>query len=101
VSPPGWREPMLAVLTDDRFSDPAWLYERKLDGVRAIAGRDRGGVTLWSRNHKAMNASYPELAKALAAFLFGSEDALIQLDMSEFQDKHTVSRLVGAPPGYV
>ena len=42
-----------------------------------------------------------ELAKALAEFLFGDEDALIQLDMSEFSEKHTASRLFGAPPGYV
>jgi ATP-dependent Clp protease ATP-binding subunit ClpC len=42
-----------------------------------------------------------ELAKALAAFLFGDESALIQLDMSEYMEKHTVSRLVGSPPGYV
>ena len=42
-----------------------------------------------------------ELAKALAEFLFDDEDALIQLDMSEFAEKHTVSRLFGAPPGYV
>ncbi len=42
-----------------------------------------------------------ELAKALAEFLFGSEDALISFDMSEFMEKHTVSKLVGAPPGYV
>jgi len=42
-----------------------------------------------------------ELTKALASFLFGSEDALVQLDMSEFMERHSVSRLVGAPPGYV
>jgi len=42
-----------------------------------------------------------ELAKALAEFLFGDEDALIQLDMSEYSEKHTASRLFGAPPGYV
>jgi ATP-dependent Clp protease ATP-binding subunit ClpC len=42
-----------------------------------------------------------ELAKALAEFMFGSEEALLQLDMSEFMVRHTVSRLVGAPPGYV
>ena len=42
-----------------------------------------------------------ELAKALAEFLFGSEEALLQLDMSEFMERHTVARLVGAPPGYV
>lgn len=42
-----------------------------------------------------------ELAKALATYLFNKEDALIRIDMSEYQEKHTVSRLVGAPPGYV
>jgi ATP-dependent Clp protease ATP-binding subunit ClpC len=42
-----------------------------------------------------------ELAKALAEFMFGTEEALLQLDMSEFMERHTVSRLVGAPPGYV
>jgi ATP-dependent Clp protease ATP-binding subunit ClpC len=42
-----------------------------------------------------------ELVRALAEFMFGSEDALIRLDMSEFMEKHTVARLVGAPPGYV
>ncbi len=41
------------------------------------------------------------LAKALAEFMFGTEDALVQIDMSEYMEKHTVSRLVGAPPGYV
>jgi len=42
-----------------------------------------------------------ELTKALAEFMFGSEDALIQIDMSELMERHSVSRLVGAPPGYV
>ena len=42
-----------------------------------------------------------ELAKALAEFLFDDEDALISLDMSEYGEKHTVSRLFGAPPGFV
>jgi ATP-dependent Clp protease ATP-binding subunit ClpC len=42
-----------------------------------------------------------ELARALAEFLFGSEDALVRIDMSEYSERHTVSRLVGAPPGYV
>ncbi|MGD0806419.1 MAG: ATP-dependent Clp protease ATP-binding subunit [Anaerolineales bacterium] len=42
-----------------------------------------------------------ELTKALAEFMFGSEEAMIQLDMSEFTERHTVSRLVGAPPGYI
>lgn len=42
-----------------------------------------------------------ELARALAVALFGDETAMIRLDMSEYMEKHTVSRLVGAPPGYV
>ena len=42
-----------------------------------------------------------ELAKALAAFLFDNEEALVRMDMSEYMEKHTVSRLIGAPPGYV
>ncbi len=42
-----------------------------------------------------------ELAKALAEFMFGSEDAMLQIDMSEYMDENTVSRLIGAPPGYV
>jgi len=42
-----------------------------------------------------------ELAKALAEFMFDSEDAMTRVDMSEFQERHTVSRLIGAPPGYV
>jgi ATP-dependent Clp protease ATP-binding subunit ClpC len=42
-----------------------------------------------------------ELTKALASFMFGSEEAMVQLDMSEFMERHSVARLVGAPPGYV
>jgi ATP-dependent Clp protease ATP-binding subunit ClpB len=42
-----------------------------------------------------------ELCKALAAFLFDSEDALVRIDMSEYMEKHSVARLIGAPPGYV
>jgi len=42
-----------------------------------------------------------ELARALAAFLFDTEEAMVRIDMSEYQEKHTVSRLIGAPPGYI
>src|SRR3954464_11089043 len=42
-----------------------------------------------------------ELAKALAEFLFDDEHAMVRIDMSEYGEKHTVSRLVGAPPGYI
>ena len=57
---------MLATLTDRRFSDPSWLFERKLDGVRALSERDGAVVKLWSRNGKRIDGSFPELAEALA-----------------------------------
>lgn len=58
---------MLATLTDRRFSSESWLFERKLDGVRALSERDGSAVTLWSRNEKRIEGSFPELAEALAA----------------------------------
>src|SRR5437016_6346108 len=61
-----WLEPTLATLTRDRFSHRDWLFERKLDGVRVLAARKDGEPVLWSRNHKRVNASYPEVAEALA-----------------------------------
>ncbi|MEU7812722.1 non-homologous end-joining DNA ligase [Pseudonocardia sp. NPDC049154] len=57
--------PMLATLTADHFSDPGWLYERKLDGVRAVVVRDGDGTTIWSRSEKSMTGTYPEIAEAL------------------------------------
>jgi bifunctional non-homologous end joining protein LigD len=66
--PPGRAEfvaPMLATLTDDRFSDPNWMFERKLDGVRAVAVRDDAGAELYSRNRQRMGRTYPELREAL------------------------------------
>ncbi len=63
---PQWRSPTLATLTDDRFSDPDWLFERKLDGMRCLAFRDGSTVRLLSRNHKPLDDTYPELVDALA-----------------------------------
>ena len=65
MSLPGWLEPAKATLTDDRFSDPDWIFERKLDGERSLAYVDRSGVKLRSRNRKSQNARYPELVAAL------------------------------------
>lgn len=59
-------EPMKAVLTDDRFSDPAWVYERKLDGIRCVAIKGDRGVRLLSRNHLSLDARFPEVVLALA-----------------------------------
>jgi bifunctional non-homologous end joining protein LigD len=56
---------MLATLSHDTFSDPRWLYERKLDGVRSLAFRRGERLRLLSRNRKEMNDSYPELVEAL------------------------------------
>ncbi|MDG4867987.1 non-homologous end-joining DNA ligase [Guyparkeria sp. 1SP6A2] len=62
---PDWTSPMLATLTDERFSSPDWIYERKLDGERCLAFRDGHGVRLMSRNRKRLDATYPELVDAL------------------------------------
>jgi bifunctional non-homologous end joining protein LigD len=62
---PRWFEPMKAVLTDEPFSDPDWVYERKLDGVRCLAFRDGRDIRLLSRTRKPL--AYPGLAEALAA----------------------------------
>ena len=59
-------EAMKAVLTDERFSDPEWLYERKLDGIRCLAVRDGGRVRLRSRNDLSLDRRYPELVEALS-----------------------------------
>ncbi len=62
-----WLEPELATLTRDRFSDPAWMYERKLDGERCMTYRSGGQVRLMTRNQHDVSATYPELRDALAA----------------------------------
>ncbi|HZD03491.1 MAG TPA: non-homologous end-joining DNA ligase, partial [Longimicrobiales bacterium] len=62
---PRWANPMLATLTHEAFSDAAWIYERKLDGVRLLAFRRNGSVRLVSRNRKDRNATWPEIADAL------------------------------------
>ena len=59
-------DPMLAVLGDRRDFGPGWLFERKLDGMRALATRDAGDVRLLSRTGRAVRGSYPEIAEALA-----------------------------------
>jgi bifunctional non-homologous end joining protein LigD len=58
-------EPMKAVLADKPFSDPAWIFERKLDGVRCLAYREGAGVRLLSRTGRDMSRTYPELVEAL------------------------------------
>jgi bifunctional non-homologous end joining protein LigD len=62
---PDWTSPMLATLTDRRFSDPDWLFERKLDGERCLAFAKAGRVTLRSRNANDISDAYPEVVSAL------------------------------------
>src|SRR5690242_12345447 len=66
-SVPDWRAPTLATLTEKRFSDPGWIFERKFDGMRCLAFRDGDRVRLLSRNRQRLNGTYPELVDALAA----------------------------------
>ena len=58
---PGSLRPMKAILTDRRFSEAAWIFERKLDGVRCLAARHHGEVRLTSRTGRRLDRSYPEL----------------------------------------
>lgn len=63
---PEWITPMLAVLTDARFSDADWIFERKLDGVRLLVFRDGERIRLMTRNRNEVSDTYPELVEALA-----------------------------------
>ena len=60
-------EPMKAVLADTPFSDPDWIFERKLDGIRCLAIRDGSGVSLMSRTARRMNDQFPELVRRSSA----------------------------------
>ena len=64
---PTWLEPMAATLTQERFADPEWIFERKFDGIRLLAFKDEAEVRLLSRNQLAQNDSYPAIARAVAA----------------------------------
>jgi len=64
---PRWIEPMLATLTDARFSSPEWIFERKLDGVRCLVFRQQDRAGIYTRNRNPLNATYPELEEALLA----------------------------------
>jgi ATP-dependent DNA ligase len=64
---PDWLEPMAATLTDKRFSDPAWTFERKLDGIRMLAFKNGPAVRLLSRNRLSLTRNYPQVAEVLAA----------------------------------
>ncbi len=65
ADPPTGSATMKATLTDARFDDPEWIFERKLDGVRCLAVRAAGHVRLLSRNDLSLNDRYPEIAQTL------------------------------------
>ncbi|MFW6010792.1 MAG: ATP-dependent DNA ligase, partial [Gemmatimonadota bacterium] len=62
---PDWTAPMLATLHDEPFSDPGWIFERKLDGVRLLAFRQDGQARLMSRNRNDRSATWFEIRDAL------------------------------------
>src|SRR6266498_905887 len=101
TAPPDLRE------FDGRISEVRRDKESAIDAVSQAIRRTRAGL----KDPKRPSGSFiflgpsgvgkTELSRTLAEFLFGDEDALIALDMSEYMEKHTVSRLIGSPPGYI
>ena len=63
---PDWVEPMAATLTQERFTGPEWIFERKLDGIRLLAFKHGRDVRLFSRNRLPQNAAYPAVVEAIA-----------------------------------
>jgi ATP-dependent Clp protease ATP-binding subunit ClpB len=92
---------------EDRLRDRVVGQDAAVGAVAAAVRRARAGLKDPNRPIGSFLFLGPtgvgktELARALAEFLFDSDQAMIRIDMSEYQEKHTVSRLVGAPPGYV
>jgi bifunctional non-homologous end joining protein LigD len=64
---PDWVVPMAATLTQERFTGPEWIFERKLDGIRLLAFKQGRDVRLFSRNHLPQNHCYPGVAEAIAS----------------------------------
>ncbi|RRO18367.1 ATP-dependent DNA ligase [Saccharopolyspora rhizosphaerae] len=87
-----WHAPELATLTRHEFSDENWIYERKLDGVRLIAGADGREPQLWSRNRKRVDPAYPEVVDALAAQ--GASQFVVDGEVVAFEgDKTSFAKL--------
>jgi bifunctional non-homologous end joining protein LigD len=92
---PRTADAMKAVLTDDRFDDPNWIYERKLDGIRCIAIRDGEHMQLLSRNDLSENDRYPELVDALrveACQQFAIDGEVVAFEGSETSFTRLVER---------
>jgi DNA ligase D-like protein (predicted ligase) len=84
---PSWLDPQLATLTQERFSDPAWIFERKLDGERCLTFRDGQHVRLMTRNQLEVTTTYPELADALGAQQ--ADDFIIDGEVVAFDGNQT------------
>jgi len=84
---PDWLDPELATLTQGRFSDPGWIFERKLDGERCLAFSSGGQVRLMTRNQKDDTSTYPEIAGALAGQRAG--DFIVDGEIVAFADART------------
>jgi len=85
---PIWIQPMLATLTEERFSDKNWIFEKKYDGVRALAFRKGNSLQLLSRNKLSFNNSYPEvverLMKTSGNFIIDGEIVALEKGVSSF-----------------
>ncbi|MBJ7602130.1 MAG: ATP-dependent chaperone ClpB [Candidatus Dormibacteraeota bacterium] len=92
---------------EDRLHDRVVAQDEAVEAVASAVRRSRSGIADPNRPVGSFIFLGPtgvgktELARALAEYLFDDEQALIRLDMSEYQEKHTVARMLGAPPGYV
>ncbi len=84
---PEWIDPMLATLTDKRFSDKAWIFERKLDGIRCLSFREGNRVRLLSRKKLRLENTYPEIADQIALQL--SADFVIDGEVVAFEQGRT------------
>ena len=87
VKMPAWIDPMLATLTKQRFSDPRWIFETKLDGERCLAFKQGRAVRLLSRNQQHLNNTYPEVVDGIS--LAGEHDCVIDGEVVAFDGKRT------------
>jgi ATP-dependent DNA ligase len=90
---PDWLDPELATLTADRFSDPAWIFERKFDGERCLAFRAGQQLRLMTRNRQQVTSNYPEIADALRSQ--DASDFIVDGEVVAFDGEQTsFSRLL-------
>lgn len=92
IKQPKWLAPMLATLTKVVFSDSAWLYERKLDGMRCLVHKDGDQITIWSRNKVLQNDVFPELVTALKKY---HSDFILDCEVVSFEGTKTSFERLG------